>query len=87
MKWGYIGEKFGAPERIRTSNPLREHGPKPCAYTNSATGALKRGGFAISAHIYMHRVIIPQFSKMWYTVYIREIIPVENLGTPNEEYL
>ena len=30
---------FNAPERTRTSNPLREHGPKPCAYANSATGA------------------------------------------------
>lgn len=56
MKWGYFGEKY-APERTRTSNPLREQRSKRCAYANSATGANIFVCFVIS-----------QIRKIWYTM-------------------
>ena len=36
----FRGIVTGAPERIRTSTPLRAHGPEPCVSASSTTGAL-----------------------------------------------
>lgn len=45
QKWGFLftpSLSKGAEGGTRTHNPLREYGPKPYAYTNSATSALLR---------------------------------------------
>lgn len=57
-----------APERTRTSNPLRELTSKASAYTNSATGALIVIPETSGIQFFLYH--IPQIRKMCYTIYV-----------------